>query len=492
MEATVKTEAIHNALSLSIQRVLTTADRAEADRLVELIQAQSYRNPTLLEGDSGCMLALLHMYEKTGDIRYLSCSREVLDTLYINYQQVSLGYGVAGILLAHLYFYFLTRDKQVLGQAHVLLEKLFVLLKIYPGRNYLPAGLAYGTTGIWLVLAACRPLWKEPVHADRLIERLLAYENDYLERNRTAGEATGAETVVEIDRLRKWAASHWGSGLSSVFSKYGSVPSHMLPVRPAVTFPNEPDGRTACESAAPFSPFLTSLLAIAGKIATLPPSLSLDIRQLAYQQVYTCFPRVVDHWPQPFDFTEVWDTDVIHTCLKFRQKIAASPRLAAVNPNLFQLESYKWDIELEIRKQSRRAFREAETKENEAIFQATMQEDSLFENIPLQIADHVFMLTLPQYVTKEPEIEIHPSKNYLVVWKPTLLADSDYTIVEDCLQGLGGLIKSISNYGKPITPAALARLVVSNQTADKEETYHRIIQSLRKFTFRRFLKPVNA
>lgn len=205
MEATVKTEAIHNALSLSIQRVLTTADRAEADRLVELIQAQSYRNPTLLEGDSGCMLALLHMYEKTGDIRYLSCSREVLDTLYINYQQVSLGYGVAGILLAHLYFYFLTRDKQVLGQAHVLLEKLFVLLKIYPGRNYLPAGLAYGTTGIWLVLAACRPLWKEPVHADRLIERLLAYENDYLERNRTAGEATGAETVVEIDRLRKWA-----------------------------------------------------------------------------------------------------------------------------------------------------------------------------------------------------------------------------------------------------------------------------------------------
>lgn len=478
-DSTLQRTALRYSLASSIQSVLSApSDTAEADRLMEKIRRQSYRNPTLYEGDSGCMLALLQAYEQTGRAEYLACSRHLSDTLYLSYRHVSLGYGLAGTLLAYLYDYFLTKDPEVLAQARVLIEKLVLQIRLHPQRNYLPVGISEGTTGIWLVLAAARALVSEPAPIDGLIERLLEYEDDYLERNRNELEVTSPETLAEIESLRAWVGAQPFGRRSPAFAKL-----RLLQEAP------QPAGRIFASSDLPDA-VRRSLFNTLGKIATLPATLSLPIESLVYQQVYAYFPRVLDKTPHPFDFTEVWDTDVIHTCLKFKQKVAEDPARFSIDPNLFQLESFKFDVEFDIRKLSKADYWEAEKKENEAIFKATMLEDSEFENVPLVLADHVFMITLSDYVTKAPEIEIHPSQSYLVVFKPTLLADYDYTIVEDCMQGLGGLIRSIAHYGKPITPAALARLVVKN-VPDPEDTYHRIIQSLRKFTFRRFLKPAN-
>lgn len=483
-DSTRQTGLIRNGLAPIIRNLLCGADSAEADRLMDIAEAQAYRNPTLTDGDSGCILALLQVYEQTGDARYLVCSRRLLDTLYLNDREVSLGYGVAGTLTAWLYYYYLTREPAIADKACGLLEKLYTQIKVCPGRYYLPAGTANGTTGIWLVLLGCRPLLRRPDQADRLIGRLLDYENDYLERNKTDLHELLPDTLAEINRVRAWAARHLLENLSPEIAE-GCRP------HPLAAADTPPAGQpSATENIAP--EMMTSLLAILRKIASLPPCLSPDIEQIAYRQVYTYFPRVLDKTPQPFGFTEIWDSDAIHTCLKFKEKIAGSPQSWGIDPNLYQLENFKFDLELEIRKQSKRAFWEAEKKENEAIFKATMLDDSLFEKIPLTVADNVFMLTLSDYVTKAPEIEIHPSSSYLAVFKPTLLADYDYVMVEDCMQGLGALIRSIAKYGKPVTPAALAALVIGNQTTDKEETYQRIIRSLRKFTFRRFLKPINT
>lgn len=477
-DSTFQRAAIRHSLTSSIQSLLSVpSDTAEADRLMEKIRRQSYRNPTLYEGDSGCMLALLQAYEYTHRAEYLACSRHLSETLYLSYRAVSLGYGLAGTLLAYLYDYFLTKDEQMLAKARLLIEKLILQISIYPQRNYLPVGISEGTTGIWLVLAAARALFSEPAPIDGLIERLLEYEDDYLARNRNEVETASPETLAEIESLRIWVGRQSFGRRSPAFAKLRLLQEAEQPVD-WVDSPDLPDA------------VRRSLLDIVGKIATLPATLSFPIESLAYQQVYAYFPRVLDKTPHPFDFAEVWDIDVIHTCLKFKQKVAEEPARFSIDPNLFQLESFKFDIEFEIRKLSKADYWEAEKKENEAIFKATMLEDNEFENIPLVLADHVCMIRLSDYVTKAPEIEIHPSPSYLVVFKPTLLADYDYTIVEDCMQGLGGLIRSIAKYGKPITPAALARLVVRN-VPDPEDTYHRIIQSLRKFTFRRFLKPVN-
>lgn len=478
-DSTLPRVALRHAWASSIQNVLSApSDTAEADRLMEKIRKQSYRNPTLYEGDSGCMLALLQAYEQTGRAEYLACSRHLSETLYLSYRHVSLGYGLAGTLLAYLYDYFLTKDPDVLAKAQVLIEKVVVQTQIHPQRNYLPVGLSEGTTGLWLVLAAARALFSKPAPIDGLIGRLLEYEDDYLERNRSELEADSPETIVEIECLRAWVRAQPFGRRSPAFANLSLLQEA-----------HRETGRFVASSDLPDA-VGNSLFNILGKIATLPATLSLPIESLAYQQVYTYFPRVLDKTPHPFDFAEVWDTDTIHTCLKFKQKVAEDPTRFSIDPNLFQLESFKFDVEFDIRKLPKAAYWEAEKKENETIFKATMLEDSEFENVPLVLADHVFMIRLSDYITKAPEIEIHPSQSYLVVFKPTLLADYDYTIVEDCMQGLGGLIRSIANYGKPITPAALARLVVKN-VPDPEDTYRRIIQSLRKFTFRRFLKPVN-
>ncbi len=503
-DSTRPTGLIRNGLAPIIRNILTTGDVAEADRLIEKAKAQSYRNPTLTDGDSGCILALLQLYERTREARYLACSRGLLDTLYLNYQQISLGQGLAGTLTAWLYYYYLTGEQAAVEKARQLSEKLVAQIKVCPGRYYLPAGTANGTTGIWLVLLACRPLFHSPDPVDRLIVRLLEYENDYLEKNKADRAEIRPDTLAEINRVRAWALTRQPGQfppeiaelcqIHTAVSKGGQTEGETSADTPSIgeAFPDKPAGEEACASENIAPEMMTSLLAILQKTATLPPCISLDLGQIAYQQVYTYFPRVLDKTPQPFDFADVWDADVVHTCFKFRDKVAGRPEQWGIDPHLYQLENFKFGVELEIRKQPKKAFWEAEKKENEAIFKATMLDDSLFENIPLTVADNVHMITLSHYVTKAPEIEIHPAKSYLAVFKPTLLADYDYVVVEDCLQGLGALIRSIAKYGKPITPAALAALMATNQTTDKEETYQRIIRSLRKFTFRRFLKPVNA
>ena len=136
-------------LSLDNENILTKAMELNTNKHPE-------NNFTLYSGCIGYSIALLNLFERSKEKKYIELAKNLIFTKNNLENNVTMYYGISGHLIAELYYYYLTNDLSVLDAVSKNVTKILSKIRFFVKHTVTNINFGDGISGFLYILSLIR------------------------------------------------------------------------------------------------------------------------------------------------------------------------------------------------------------------------------------------------------------------------------------------------------------------------------------------------
>lgn len=443
-------------------------NEASVEELLSNYKQAEFLNYTLESGRMGYALLFLYQYDKKQDERCLQIAKDtVFKEVYINNNNITLYYGLAGVTLVQLYYYYLTDDPAVLDIIRSNIEKVISHVKMMPRKHFMNAGFKDGLSGI-LYLYTLLQYSNEKV----LFERMLLLLNQYLSEYLKSGTNLVASNEIAL--------------AYAIVEKYTFTDNLLLlKENMKIIQQNYPGERRGLEN---------DLLWLFEHILSLASAkqvtLSLDINDICKDAIQQFFPRTVEAAGDDYDYSNHFGYSCMETLLNFCNSFGSENEIGR---NYFMFEKAKFFYELELRALPPQVLIKKNNDEVHVnIYHLCLADDEFLKQY-FKCSDDVRIVETKYYKTLEIEEDILEAGTYAVALKPRTTPFNELRISECCLEDSFKLIVHFNNMQEPARGQDLVEIAYEqDESIDYRVVRDFVASTLRKLVLYRLLTIENA
>lgn len=443
-------------LSLDNENILTKAMELNTNKHPE-------NNFTLYSGCIGYSIALLNLFERSKEKKYIELAKNLIFTKNNLENNVTMYYGISGHLIAELYYYYLTNDLSVLDAVSKNVTKILSKIRFFVKHTVTNINFGDGISGFLYILSLIRQSNEKDIF-DKIILSCSQYIYEYL--------------LSENKDIR----------YSDIISLYYLTSDKILPDSKLILDKCKicAEQKNVIENESLHGSVIEKLfkhiidLSIQNFI-----EIQIDKEFLCRNQIAYHFPRTIQVLSNDYDFSNYLGESLDITSYNF-SKTFSNPSHKI--QSIFNFERTKFQYEMELRLLSRDAFIKADRQ-------------NLFDNLnTLQLSDKDFLeqeyicpndvhiIETSYYIPLEIEEDVLPAEKYWVALRPRTIPFDDLCISECCLEERFAILKTFKKYNIPIKGSDLLNIVYHQNTSIQYEIVQKfVIDVLRKLLSFRLL-----
>lgn len=442
--------------------IIEDLDALSFEELHYMYNNAEFMNYTLESGHIGYALSLLYHYEKNKDTKHLSyVKRIIFKDLYLN-NNISLYYGISGLILAQLYYYYITDDSSILDNISSNIEKVMSSVKVMPKKHFINLNFKDGLSGIIYLYTILQYSNEKSIfenilnEINRYIHQLLKAESDNDENNDISlvhsiiAKNTSKENMLLLDDSSKHIRN-FSSGINNYReSKTIEMFSHILD--------------------------------LASKRQLF---IKLDKNSLCKNIIEQYFPRTVESNGCDYNYAVHYSSNSIETVQNFCHSFIWQDE---ISESLFCFEKKKFLYELELRDLPITELIRRNNDEVRINIEHLCLNDDEFLRQYFKCSADIRLIETHNYKTLEIEEDILEASKYIVALKPRTVPFNELHISECCLEDSFRLIVNFNKMEEPISGQDLVEIAYEqDESIEYNIVKDFVVTTLRKLVLYRLL-----